>query len=87
MRWLMAVVIVLAMLAGCTKRAGGVGIGVGLGVAATGGVIASNPSGNARSEMGNAYLGGTIAILGGVVVLASLIGLAIGPTDAPAKGQ
>jgi len=87
MRWLMAVVIVLAMLAGCTKRAGGIGIGVGLGVAATGGVIASNPSGNARSEMGNAYLGGTIAILGGVGVLASLIGLAIGPIDAPAKGQ
>jgi len=79
MRPIVAALLVSALLSACTKRGAGIGIGVGLGIAAGGGVIASNPGNNPASAMGAGYAGIALAVLGGTVVAASLVGMAIGP--------
>lgn len=87
MRAIATVLIVVTLMSGCSQRAGGIGIGVGLGIVVCGGVLASNPSGDARSDMGAAMGGGAIAGIGGVVALASLIGMAVGPPSPSSPPQ
>jgi hypothetical protein len=78
MRGITAALMSIVVLGACTKRGGGIGVGVGLGMAAGGGIIASNPGGEPQNAMGNAMIGATLAGVGGVVLLGSLIGLSIG---------
>jgi hypothetical protein len=84
MRPIVLVLTLLAIPSGCSQRAGGIGIGVGLGIAVGGGVLASNPSGDARTDQGSGMVGGGIAAIGAIVVLGSLIGMTVGP-PAPEK--
>ena len=78
MRLMVGALAVVAMLSGCSKRNAGIGIGAGLVIAAAGGVVASNPGGNQREAMGDAYMGAGIAVFGGAVLLTSVIGLIAG---------
>src|SRR5688572_22336392 len=81
MKTFLVVLLALALVGGCTVRGGKIGIATGMGVAALGGIVASNPGGEPQSAMGAAMMGAGIAVLGGIIVLGSVAGMAIGPSD------
>lgn len=77
-----ALLLALVFAAGCTTRhSAKIGMGVGLGVAATGGVVISS---RGDDKLGPVIVAGGLGLLGGAILLLSLAAYGIAVVNEPA---